>query len=64
MDNVLFALGVYFGLPFLLAALARGLGCLVDALAWLIHGPPPAEEPPPAWAPTRAFEPIPLARLN
>ena len=64
MDNVLFALGVYFGLPFLLATLATGLGLVVDALAWLIHGPPPAEEPPPAWAPTRAFVPIPLARLG
>ncbi len=64
MDNVLFALGIYFGLPFLLAVLARCLGFVVDVLAWLIHGPPPAEEPPPAWAPAREFAPIPLARLS
>ncbi|MBI3504866.1 MAG: hypothetical protein HY059_08485 [Proteobacteria bacterium] len=64
MENVLYALGSYIGLPFLLALLATGLGFVVDVLAWLIHGPPPPEEPPPAWAPTREFAPIPLARLG
>ena len=58
MDNVLFALGIYFGLPFLLAVLARCLGFVVDVLAWLIHGPPP----PRSRRPRSGSSPQPVAR--
>lgn len=60
MSNFLVAIAIYFILPFGIGSLAVTLRALVDALAWLIHGP---SSPPPSTV-QEPCVPIPLAPLG